>query len=296
MPSTDDALNSLATCLFENAHFDRLSKEDLGRIRMFKHQHPVSIEPCVYEPSVALIIQGSKRVFHDNQVYEYSAGTFLLTSMDVPVTSEIIDASPEKPYLSMLFKLDMDEVFLILERSPQLVTQQTEQYHPLKICLADLNLIDAFKRLIALHNEPNVQAPLTKLIHSEITIRLLAGPGGQNIKTILHHQSSVSKITTVIDWLKDNYMLSLKVEELAAMVFMNPSTFRQSFKQFTGMSPLQYLKTLRLQNAKKMMLNNEFDASTAAIHVGYESVSQFSREYKRYFGNPPKQDIQALRQ
>ncbi|MDD2341325.1 MAG: AraC family transcriptional regulator [Tolumonas sp.] len=136
---------------------------------------------------------------------------------------------------------------------------------------------------------------LTPLIQTEIIIRLLASPAGQNLRGMLHNNTSVYKIANAVNWFKENYAESITMDMLAAKVHMNTSTFRQLFKKVTSMSPLQYLKTIRLQNARNFMLSEDIDAASAAIRVGYESISQFSREYKRYFGTSPKQDVKNMR-
>lgn len=292
--NADSPLLKSVAAILKNIHFDKPNKALSKEIILFRHDNPIEIEPCIYEPSIALILQGKKRVSYAGNTIEYGAGTFLLTSMDLPVSSEITEASSDKPYLSILFPLNMKTVFSLLQEHPSLGMQQ-ENYDPLAVCYADEKLLGAFLRLLEVDKDTGLAAMLTPLIHSEIIIRLLAGPEGQHLRAVLQNSTSVYKIANAVNWFKDNYSESITMDELASKVHMNASTFRQLFKKVTAMSPLQYLKTIRLQNARNLMLREDIDAASAAIRVGYESVSQFSREYKRYFGLPPKQDVKSLR-
>lgn len=290
--STTDRLINL---ILKRLPFDKVNKLTCNDVSLFRHNHPTEIPPCIYEPSIALILQGGKRVTYAEQTIEYGAGMFLLTSMDLPVSSEITDATLDKPYLSILFTLNMKTVFAIFQKYPDLGHKSSENYEPLKVCYADSKLMDAFVRLLELYNENGMRELLTPLIQTEIIIRLLASPAGHNLRAMLHNNTSIYKIANAVNWFKENYAEAITMDMLAAKVHMNTSTFRQLFKKVTSMSPLQYLKTIRLQNARNFLLSEDIDAASAAMRVGYESVSQFSREYKRYFGTPPKQDVKNIR-
>lgn len=169
-------------------------------------------------------------------------------------------------------------------------------YRPISIEALDEALIDALIRLVKLLHEPPMVARLAPLIQQEITVRLLAGTRGRQLRHLANTGSPSQQIAKAVAWLKQNFTQELHVDELAARMHMSPSTFRQHFRAIIGTSPLQFQKQLRLQEARQLMLNQNLDAGNAGGLVGYESASQFSREYRRLFGAPPQQDIKRMRQ
>ena len=175
-------------------------------------------------------------------------------------------------------------------------TRKDQRYRSLSIETLDAALLDALVRLLALLGEPAVLPRLAPLIEQEIATRLLVGPHGPYLRQLAAAGSPGRQIAKTVAWLKQHYAQTVDVEELAVRAHMSPSTFRQHFRAITGVSPLQYQKQLRLQEARQLMLNQDLDAGNASGRVGYESASQFSREYSRLFGAPPQRDIRRMRQ
>lgn len=251
--------------------------------------------PCIYGLGLALTLQGGKQVLMGDQVYNYVPGNSLLTTVDIPVVAHVSKASRDTPFLGMLVTLDPQ---VILEEATQIglpLPGKNFAYKPISLEPLDAGLADALARLVRLLTEPKLAPSIAPLIRREITIRLLTGPHGPHLRYVVTTGTPSQQIARVMSWLKLNFHRALKMDELAASANMSPTTFRQHFRDIAGMSPLQYQKQLRLQVARQLMLNEELDASVAGIRVGYESPSQFSREYSRLFGAPPQQDIRRLR-
>lgn len=259
----------------------------------------------VYEPSVALIVQGSKRVVLGADTLVYDSGRYLVTSLDLPAVATILEASPEQPYLALVLRLDLREIAglmlsgqLPVHPAPALagrVPREPGEHRAMAIGRVTLPLLDAFGRLLDLLQQPESLPVLGPLVQREIHYRLLMGEQGGRLRQIAAVGSQGHQIARAIDSLKTRYAEPLRVEDLAREVRMSVSTFHHQFKALTAMSPLQYQKQMRLTEARRLMLADHLDASTAAYRVGYESPSQFSREYSRQFGAPPTRDIAGLR-
>jgi len=265
-------------------------------LSLFRREAPTLPTSGMYEPSVALIAQGTKRVLLGDDIYVYDAGHFLITSVDLPIVAQIIEASREKPYLSLMLRLDQRAIAQLMLDSnlpPPRVRQASRGMAISKVSVA---LFNAFQRLIDLLDEPKHTAILAPLIQREILYRLLVGDQGARLRQIGSAGSQSHQVSRAIDWLKSHYTLPLRVNELADHVQMSTSTFHHHFRALTAMSPLQFQKRLRLHEARRLMLTEYLDAATAAFRVGYESPSQFSREYSRLFGASPLRDIRNLRQ
>jgi AraC-like DNA-binding protein len=250
----------------------------------------------MYEPSICLVAQGAKRVILGEDSFVYDARHYLITSVHLPTIVQIIDASREKPYLGLMLKLDLREISQMMVDSnlPAPRTQQASR----GMATGEVTppLLNAFQRLVDLLEDVEAIPILAPTIQREIMYRLLVGDQGTRIRQIASVGSQSWQIAHAIDWLKNNFAQPLRVETLATKAGMSASTFHSHFRSMTALSPLQYQKQLRLQEARRLMLTNHFDAATAAFNVGYESPSQFSREYSRLFGSPPLRDIAGLRQ
>lgn len=259
-------------------------------------QNLTSMPQChIYEPSLTVILQGRKHVTVGEEVFFYDEANFLLTSIDMPVMSCVVEASETAPYMSMGLKLDLAMVRqLILDYG-----LQAPKITPISRGMATgpvtVELLAALSRLLDLLEVPEDIPILADLIHKEIVCRILRSEQGGRLWQIAMTGSQSNRIYKVISWLKHNYMQPLRVEELASMAAMSVSSMHQYFREITSMSPLQYQKQLRLQAARRLMLDEDLDAGSAALRVGYESASQFSREYHRLFGQPPMRDIKQLR-
>jgi AraC-like DNA-binding protein len=250
----------------------------------------------VYEPGVALIVQGSKRVLLGSDAFVYSPHDLLITTLNLPTVAQVLEASPDKPYLSLFLRLDENEIArLMMEGQVPPPRAQTAE-RAMATGRVTWPLLSAFQRLVELLDEPETIAAVAPLVQREILYRLLVGDQGDRLRQIGTVGSQSHQIGRAIEWLKAHFAKPLRIDELASHVRMSASTFHHHFRALTAMSPLQYQKWLRLTEARRLMLAERLDASTAAFRVGYESASQFSREYSRQFGAPPMRDIAALRQ
>ena len=267
----------------------------IAALKLFQQTAPSEPVCCMYDPSVTLIVRGRKRVLLGEDIYLYDAGELLIASVDLPAIGEIVDAHPERPFLALTMKLDQRVMTeLILEgglRPPR--AEPTER--GMAVGQATLALYQGFQRLVELLDTPEAIAVLAPLIQREILYRLMVSEQGTRLWQIASMGSQGQRIARAIDWLKEHAAEELRVEHLAASVQMSTSTFHHHFKALTAMSPLQFQKNLRLHEARRLMLAEQMDASTAAFRVGYESPSQFGREYHRLFGAPPLRDIASLR-
>jgi AraC-like DNA-binding protein len=262
------------------------------------HRWETPTEPTSYTlpPSLCLIAQGSKRVVLGEDVYVYDADHFLVTSVGLPVVAQIIEASSEKPYLGLTLELDLRTIAQLMVDSNQPLPRTLQPGRAMAVSEVPLPLLNAFQRLIDLLDESEVIPVLAPLIEREIFYRLLVGDQGPRLRQITTAGSHSHQIARAIDWLKDNFKEPLRVDDLAAQSGMSNSSFHHYFRSLTGMSPLQFQKRQRLNEARQLMLTKRLDAATASFQVGYESPSQFSREYSRLFGAPPLRDIKNLHQ
>lgn len=261
----------------------------------FRREQPAPPCICLVEPSIVLVAQGEKKMWLGDEGYVYNPERFLITSLDLPANSEVISATPQSPCVGLVLKLDMQLLAELIAQ--QQLTPPADNRHSRSVGLGTVTrqIIEPLERLLALLDEPDSIAILAPLIQREIHYRLLQSDQAARLWQIVSAGSHSQRVAKAIDWLKVNYSKPLRIEELASRVQMSSSTLHHHFRKLTTMSPLQYQKWLRLNEAKRLMLNNDLDATSAAFQVGYESPSQFSREYSRLFGLPPKRDIDGLR-
>jgi len=265
-------------------------------LSLFQRIEPTRPESRMYEPRICLIAQGAKRVLLGDDTYVYGERHFLITSVNLPTVVQIIKASPEKPCLGLILKLDQREISQLMVDSNLPLSRPQQSSRGMATGEVTLPLLAAFQRLIDLLAEPKDIPILAPVIQREIFYRLLTGDQGARLRQIASAGSQSQQIARAIDWLKDNFTRPLRIDDLATQVNMSTSTFHHHFRTLTAMSPLQYQKWLRLNEARRLMLIENQDAATVAFRVGYESPSQFSREYGRLFGAPPLRDITSLRQ
>jgi AraC-like DNA-binding protein len=262
---------------------------------LYRKDDPSPCYPANYELSVHVFTQGQKRVTLGGSTYLCKPSTFLLSSIDVPVVSQVIEASSAKPLLSFVLKLDLAMVREILAKGEFHNTNATSMDRALALGDAREDLLQPCLRLIDLLDAPQDIPFLSKLIESEIVYRLLRGPKGERLCAIATLGAQSHKTANAVAWLRTNYKKPLSLEELANVANMGTSTLHHHFRALTAMSPLQYQKQLRLVAARERMLAGGIDAASAAFEVGYESASQFNREYKRFFGQPPITDVKLNR-
>ena len=249
----------------------------------------------VLQPALCIVAQGAKRIMIGSEVYDYDAEHMIVFSVDMPVAALITQASPQEPFLCVKLNLDPSHIArLVLKVFPHGLPRVQENR---AICLDQTNpaLFNAALRLVELMSQPSAAKLLAPLIIDEILIRLLSGPVGPRVAQIGVKDSGVHGVAKAVSWLRTNYTETIKVEDLAKLAHMSPSSFHQHFKSVTSLSPLQYQKALRLQEARRLMLATLMDAGTAGLEVGYASASQFSREYSRFFGSAPSKDIAGMR-
>jgi AraC-like DNA-binding protein len=247
-------------------------------------------------PALCLIAQGAKTVIVGQEVYEYDASRMLVFSVALPIAAQIMRASFAEPYLGLRLDLDPHKISeLVLKVYPHGLPPVQER-SAVYVTPVDANIVSAAIRLIECLRQPGDAELLAPLVVDEILIRLLRSPIGVRVAQMGLAESSVQRVAKAISWLRANFSQPMKVEDLARLVHMSVSSFHEHFKAVTSMSPLQYQKVLRLQEARRLMLSTMTDASTASQRVGYLSASQFSREYSRFFGSAPTRDIARLRQ
>jgi len=274
---------------------DRLMTAIPG-LSLFRRDEPTQPGSAMYEPSICLTTQGAKRVLLGDDTYVYNPHNFLITSVDLPTVVQIIKASREKPFLGLILKLDQREISQLMVDSNLPSPHPQQSSRGMATGEVTLPLLTAFQRLIDLLAEPKDIPILAPIIQREIFYRLLVGDQGTRLRQMASAGSQSQQIARAVDWLKGNFTQPLRIDHLATQVNMSTSTFHHHFRAVTAMSPLQFQKWLRLNEARRLMLTENQDASTAAFQVGYESPSQFSREYSRLFGDSPLRDITSLRQ
>ncbi len=264
-------------------------------LTIYRHAAPTEAYSSTYQPSIALVAQGRKQVALGQARFVYDESHFLLTSLDLPVTSRVIQASAGRPYLCVRLALDMAMVREVLAQGglPAIV----EQTGALAMTLGRTTapLLDAFGRLLDLQQAPGDIAFLGDLLAREIIYRVLQSADGARLRAIATLGEHGQRTAAVVEWIKQHYARPLRLDELAGVAAMGQSTLHRHFRALTAMTPLQYQKQLRLHGARRLMLTEGWDASSAAFEVGYESASQFNREYSRFFGRSPMRDVKALR-
>ena len=294
--SLEIALEALGKSIARWTENGELFTTAIPGLSLFRRDEPTEPISGMYEPSICLVAHGAKRLLLADDAFVYDTRHYLITSVHLPTVVQIVEASREKPYLGLKLKLDQREMSQLMADSnlPPPRTQQSNR------CMATgevtLPLLTAFQRLIDLLAEQQDIPILAPVIQREIIYRLLVGDQGERLRQIASAGSQSHQIARAIDWLKGNFTQPLSIDDLAAQARMSASTFHHHFRSMTALSPLQFQKKLRLQEARRLMLSERLDAANAAFQVGYESPSQFSREYNRLFGAPPLRDITKLRQ
>jgi AraC-like DNA-binding protein len=261
------------------------------------HRRTAPTAPCsaTYEPGVTVMAQGRKRVDLGQTTFIYGESRYLLTSVDLPIVSQIVEASEEVPCLAMSLKLEMPVIRELLSREEIQLAEAASNSPAMATGAVTAEFLSACCRLVDLLDTPRDIPFLSGLIQREIIYRILRGPEGARLRAIATLGDQSHRTAKAIAWIKANYAKALRVEDLAQIAGMGLSTLHHHFRALTAMSPLQYQKQLRLQAARGRMLVDGLDAASAAFEVGYESASQFNREYSRLFGQPPRRDIRTLR-
>jgi AraC-like DNA-binding protein len=294
LPSRAVAMRKdLARKIAEHIRVDGKEATTMPGLSLYRKSAPTQCTSAAYEPELIVFVQGEKRINVGGTALEVNESTFLLTSIDMPVISQVTKASREEPILALLLKLEMPAVREILSQEEFRVSETVSGTRGMAVGETSIELLDACSRLLDLLDAPQDSPFLGNLIQREIIYRLLRGPQGENLRAIATLGEQSNRTAKAVAWLRENYAKPLRVEDLASVAQMGVSTLHHHFRTLTAMSPLQYQKQLRLHTARVRMLMDGMDAASAAFEVGYESPSQFSREYSRFFGQPPMRDIKA---
>lgn len=290
------AMRDLAGSIARLTEDGELRPSAIPGLSLFRRTEPSKPLTGMYEPSVCLIAQGAKQVQLGEDTYIYDASHYLFAGLHLPVVAQVIEASDEKPYLGLKLTFDYRDISQLMADSqlPPPRNQKTER--GMATGRMNVPLANAFQRLVDLLDAEQDIPILAPVVKREIFYRLLVGDQGARLRQLAAMGTQSQQVARAISWLKENFSQPLRVDELAEMANMGTSTFHHHFRSMTALSPLQYQKQLRLQEARNLMLSERLDAATTAFQVGYESPSQFSREYSRQFGAPPVRDISNLLQ
>ena len=267
----------------------------ISGLRLYRRSAPTACASAAYEPSLIVFLQGQKRINVGKTTHICDGSNFLLTTVDLPVVSQVTKATVAQPILGLILALEMSVVREILSQQEFHLRDESADARGIAVGVTSIELLDACTRLIDLLDSAQDIPFLSSLIQREIIYRLLRSPQGKHLRAIATLGEQSHRTAKAVEWLRVNYAKPLRVEELATMARMGVSTLHHQFRSLTAMSPLQYQKQLRLHVARERMLNDGMDAASAAFEVGYESASQFNREYSRFFGQPPMRDVKARR-
>jgi AraC-like DNA-binding protein len=287
-------LTEIASIIERNVTRDGFNATPIERLTLVRSSTVTMPMPNVYRPQLCLVAQGRKDVMLGDRVFRYAPGRYGIVTYDLPATGHVVEATPDKPYLCLY--LDFDPVKLgdlALRVAPPVGAPPA----PIgkTVSTANTGLLDATLRLLRLLEDPDARPVLGPLAEQEILYRLLAGPDGARMRHITSSQGRLAQVGRAIAWIGLNFRERFSIDSLATEVGMSPSSLHEHFRAVTAMTPLQFQKQLRLQDARSLMLVHEVDVATAALSVGYESPSQFSREYRRLFGESPARDVARLR-
>ena len=289
--SREELVERIARAIPEDGLIQPLPGLHLGRVST-----PLERIHSVLEPSFCVIAQGSKAVYLGDSRYQYDPFNYLLTTLGLPRVSQVLEASKERPYLSLRLELDPNLVGSVLVEAGHVIPVGSTDVRATAVSPMDADLLDAVVRLVRLLDSPTDARMLKPLITREIIYRLLMGDQGGRLGHMTVAGGYTSSITQAIQRLRQDFDQPVRVEVLAQEIGMSVSSFHQHFKAVTAMSPLQFQKRLRLQEARRLMLGEDLDATRAAYRVGYNDASHFNREYKSLFGEPPMRDVQRLRE
>jgi AraC-like DNA-binding protein len=289
-----ERLAEIAAIIAGHVSKDGFHATPIKRVTLIRSSTVTMPMPNVHRPQLCLVAQGHKEVMLGDRVFRYAPGRYGVVTYDLPVTGQVVEATPDKPYLCLYLDFDpimLGELALRVPPPPRVSSSPIGK----TVSDAGAGLLDAVLRLLRLLDDPAALPVLGPLAEQEILYRLLAGPDGARMRHITSGQGRVAQVGRAIAWIGQNFRERFSIQRLAAEVGMSPSSLHEHFRAVTAMTPLQFQKQLRLQDARSLMLAENIDATTAAFRVGYESPTQFTREYHRHFGEPPARDIARLR-
>jgi AraC-like DNA-binding protein len=274
---------------------DGMHATAIPRLKLYRFSHPGEPAPVLQEPAVYVVVQGRKQVALGGETYVYDRSRYLAVSVDLPVVGNVFEASPEEPYLCMTLTVDPRELAALIVETGRQVPRDDHDGRALYLSPLRAPLLDGFLRLVRLLDAPRDVAVLAPLILRELDYRLLQSEQFGRLAQMAIGDGRLRRVSGAIAWIKEHFAEPLQVEALASRVHMSPSALHQHFKAATAMSPIQYQKRLRLQEARRLLLAGAPSADSVAYEVGYASASQFSREYARLFGQPPRRDAERVR-
>ncbi|MDQ0207548.1 AraC family transcriptional regulator [Alkalicoccobacillus murimartini] len=274
---------------------DGIFSTDIPCLHFIRVSHKLEPLYQIHKPALCIVAQGTKVVIMAEEIYQYDPSKYLVVSVDLPLSGEIIEASDELPYLCLRLDFESKQIFDILKESEQLKIKETDSHRGLFVSNIHSSLLDAVLRLVHLLDTPEDISVLAPSVIREILYRILQGDQGRSVKQVAMIGSHAERVVNVIKQIKQDFTRPIGIKRLASIANMSESSLHHHFKQVTGSTPLQYQKQLRLQEARRLMLSQTIDAANASFQVGYESPSQFSREYARLFGLPPIRDMQRIR-
>jgi AraC-like DNA-binding protein len=256
---------------------------------------PTALRSGIAEPSLALVVGGRKRTVSGDRVFDYAAGEFLITQLHLPVIGQVTTASAERPFLGIGLRLEPSQIAAMLLESATTLAGSPAPAPGIAVASAGPLFLDALVHLTGLLDAPQDVPILAPLYRREVLWRLLTGPQGAVVRQIGLADGNLAHITRAVQWIRDHHDESIRIGELAALAAMSESTFHRHFRAVTHMTPIQYQKAVRLQQARLALVSGGRDVAEVAHAVGYDSASQFSREYRRQFGAPPGRDAQRIR-
>jgi AraC-like DNA-binding protein len=286
----EELIERMAQALPEDGSLEAFPGFFLARL-----SKPAKSMQAVYHPAFCLVAQGGKRVLLGEELYQYNPGHYLIFTVDLPVVFQVEEASNERPYFGLRLDLDPSLVASVLMESGIEAKKGEASIKAIDVSPVDACMLDAVVRLVRLLEVPGESQFLATHTIREIVYRLLAGGQGARLGHLLASTGETRRISKAIGHLRENYNQPLRMEEIARDLGMSVSGFHHHFKSVTAMSPLQFQKQIRLQEARRLMLGEDLDAASVAVRVGYEDPAYFSREYKKHFGAPPQRDIARLR-
>lgn len=270
-------------------------REVMPGLFLARSSKPTNPLHSVFKPAFCVIAQGSKEVLLGEEKFRYDPGHYLISTVDLPIVSRVVESSEKKPYLSVRLNLDASPVASVMTESAVELKRNRTSIKAMDVSSIDADLLDAVLRLVRLCEKPSELRFLSSAIIREIIFRLLKGEQGERLSHLFTSGGDTKRISKAIGHLRQNFAQPLKIETIAREFGMSISGFHHHFKAVTAMSPLQFQKQLRLQEARRLMLGEDLDAASAGFKVGYEDPAYFSRDYKKLFGAPPGRDIERLR-
>jgi AraC-like DNA-binding protein len=285
----------LASLLERRTGSDGRHETAIPSLTLWRFSHPTELTPGIQQPAVYVVVQGRKHVEVGGETYVYDPTQYLAVSLELPVVSRVVEATPDVPYLCMTLRVDPRELAALIVETGRPVPRDDHDGRALFVSPLEVPLLDGLLRLVRLLDAPDDIPVLAPLVLRELYFRLLQGEQQGRLAEIAIGDGRVRRIAGAIAWIKEHFAKPLQIEVLAKRVSMSPSALHRHFAVVTGVSPIQYQKRLRLEEARRLLFAGATTAEAIAYEVGYESPSQFSREYARLFGQPPRRDAERLR-